>query len=527
MPSDIRRAEVVPTQLTLTVFVCSPRCHREKLTIFPNNGRRAHTRLTRKGGIVLLSSTKPAKNPAKLNRVSLRFANRNFEERFLRAHVIDSLPVIRLAILFGALIYALFGVLDALIFSESLYLIWAIRYAIGMPIIFGALLLTYSHYFVRFAQPLLALSMLASGVSILAMTAVAPAPGNGLYYAGLIIVVIYYSSVMRLHFTHSLFISIVLSICYQFVAIFVNPIPLNILLNNNFFLLFAVMTSALTNYAHEYYLRTAYINTRLMLREKAKSEGLLRKADSANTAKTQFLANMSHELRTPLNAILGFSEIMRHEMFGPLGSDRYRDYATDIQSSGNHLLNIIGDILDLARAETGKLRLSEEEVDLCDLAEDCLRMFSTLDSANGVRFSFKFPSVRTRVIADPRLMRQVLINLLSNAAKFSQHGGIVTISMTTDDANDYLIRIEDTGIGMEPDELRRAMEPFFQVESAFTRERIGAGLGLPLVLKIMELHGGGLELESEAGLGTTATARLPAERVLDQSQQYLPLRFGS
>lgn len=475
----------------------------------------------------MLSSKKPATNPAALNRLSLRFANRNFEQRFLRSHVISSLPVIRLALLFGALIYALFGILDALIFSESLYRIWFIRYAIGLPIIIGALWLTYSRHFPRFAQPVLAISIMGTGTSIIAMTAVAPAPGNDLYYAGLIIVVIYCSSVMRLHFIHSLLVSVFLVIAYQFTAIIINPIPINILINNDFFLVFAVLMGGMTNYVHEYYLRMSYMSTRLVMLEKAKSEGLLRKADSANTAKTQFLANMSHELRTPLNAILGFSEVMRHEMFGPLGSDRYRDYATDIQSSGHHLLNIIGDILDLARAEAGKLRLDEEEVDLCDLADDCLRMFGTLDSAKGVRFSFKFPPVRVRVNADPRLVRQVLINLLSNAAKFSQHGGIVTISMNTDGAGDYLIRIEDTGIGMEPEELRRAMEPFFQVESAYTRERAGAGLGLPLVRKIMELHGGGLELESKAGLGTTAIARFPARRILHETQQHLPLRFGS
>ncbi len=475
----------------------------------------------------MLSLTKPATSPAALNRLSLRFANRNFEQRFQRSHLTSSLPVIRLALLFGALIYALFGILDALIFSEALYRIWAIRYGIGLPIIVAALLLTYSRQFPRIAQPALALSMAGTGGSVLVMAAVAPAPGSYLYYAGLIIIVIYCSSAIRLHFTYSLAISITFVALYQLIAIVINPIPLQILINNDFFLIFAVLLGAMTNYVHEYYLRMSFVNTRLVMLGKAKSEGLLRKADSANSAKTQFLANMSHELRTPLNAILGFSEIMRHEMFGPLGSDRYRDYATDIQSSGNHLLNIIGDILDLARAETGKLRLNDEEVDLCALADDCLRMFETLESAKGVRFAVEIPAERVRVVADPRLMRQVLINLLSNAAKFSQHGGVVMVSMSADNNRDYVIRIQDSGIGMEPDEVRRAMEPFFQVESAYTRERAGAGLGLPLVRKIMELHGGSFELDSQPGLGTTAIARIPAARVLDESQQYLPLRFGS
>ncbi len=470
---------------------------------------------------------RPITGPAALDRRWLRFTNRNYEQRFLRAHVRESLPVIRLAGIMGAAIYAMFGILDALVFTDSLAGILAIRYGFGLPVILGSLLLTHSRIFLRAPQLLLTLGMFGLGCSILAMTAVGEPPGNASYYTGLIIVVMFYSSVLRVHYTYSVLCSLALFAVYQWVAIAVNPIPTVTLINNDFFLMFAVAFGGLINYAQEYYWRIMYIDMRLLKLERARSEGLRRRADAANAAKTRFLANMSHELRTPLNAILGFSEIMQHEMFGPLGAQKYLDYANDIRSSGTHLLNIISDILDLARAETGKMKLNEQNVDLVMLAEDCLRMVGPSQDAAGIRCALKVEAESPRVRGDPRLLRQAAINLLTNAVKFSRPGGAVTLSLVDGHDGDCLIRVSDTGIGMAPEEARRATEPFFQAESVYTRERAGAGLGLPLARKIMELHGGTLELESRAGEGTVVTARIPAIRVLNQGQPRLPLHIGT
>ncbi|MCH8037397.1 MAG: PAS domain S-box protein [Proteobacteria bacterium] len=240
----------------------------------------------------------------------------------------------------------------------------------------------------------------------------------------------------------------------------------------------------------------------------------MKQAEIANHAKSEFLANMSHELRTPLNAILGFSEILMKQLFGPLGSERYRSYAQDIHNSSSHLLGILNSILDLSKAEAGKLTLEEEEVELPQVFSECLRMFRDRAAAKQVKLTVDLPADAPRLRADRQLVSQVVINLLSNAIKFTQSGGEVTLSLARDGDAGCSIRIADSGLGIAPEDLSRVVEPFVQVESAFSREYQGTGLGLPYVKKIMELHGGTLEIESELGQGTTATAYFPVSRVL-------------
>lgn len=462
----------------------------------------------------MLSSTKPATNPAALNRLSLRFANRNFEQRFLRSHLASSLPVIRLALLFGALIYALFGILDALIFSESLYRIWFIRYAIGLPVIIGALWLTYSRHFPRFAQPILALSIMGTGGSILAMTAVAPAPGNDLYYAGLIIVVIYCSSVMRLHFIHSLLVSIFLVAAYQFTAITINPIPKNILINNDFFLVFAVLMGAMTNYVHEYYLRMSYMSTRLVMLEKAKSEGLLRKADSANTAKTQFLANMSHELRTPLNAIIGYSEMLKDEM-EDVGQEDIIPDLDKIHIAGKHLLGLINEVLDLSKVEAGKMELYLETVEVESIVGDVVATVTPLIDKNDNSLSVHCPETVGSTHTDVTKLRQMLLNLLSNASKFTEKGTITLTAAREEREGDawLTLAVQDSGIGMSPDQVGKVFEAFQQAEASTTRKYGGTGLGLAISRKFCQLMGGDITVTSEPGQGSCFTIEVPLEVV--------------
>jgi PAS domain S-box-containing protein len=233
-------------------------------------------------------------------------------------------------------------------------------------------------------------------------------------------------------------------------------------------------------------------------------------AESANRAKSQFLANMSHELRTPLNAIIGFSEVIAGALFGPLDM-RYRDYANDIHGSGHHLLRIINDLLDLSKVEAGRLDLRDSTVPIGAIFDTCRRMVGERAAADGVTLDFR--QTELEVSADELRLEQVLLNLVSNAVKFTPAGGAVTVSADIGPAGEIVICVADTGIGMCPEDIPRALQPFGQIDNSLARTHGGTGLGLPLAQRLVELHGGTLTIESELGKGTTATVVLPAERV--------------
>lgn len=247
-------------------------------------------------------------------------------------------------------------------------------------------------------------------------------------------------------------------------------------------------------------------------------------AELANRAKSEFLANMSHELRTPLNAILGFSEIIGGEMFGPTGHPRYVEYAKDIYTSGRMLLQIIDDLLDLSRVEHGKLELHLERLTAKDVIEGCLQLVDGRARDARLRIATELPELPLRFEADPLRLRQVLLNLLTNAIKFTPAGGNVTIGAhRIEGAAGIAFFVADTGIGMTGAEIALAMQPFGQVANAMTREHSGAGLGVPLAKGLVELHGGTLVLESEPGQGTRVTVTLPDARRLPAAEPSEPV----
>jgi two-component system cell cycle sensor histidine kinase PleC len=235
------------------------------------------------------------------------------------------------------------------------------------------------------------------------------------------------------------------------------------------------------------------------------------RAEGANQAKSEFLANMSHELRTPLNAINGFSEIMLAEMFGPLGDDRYRAYAQDILSSGQHLLALINDILDMSKIEAGKMSLSFEPVCVEEVGEEAVRLIRTRAEAAGLELTFELPALPD-IEADYRAVKQILLNLLSNAVKFTPRGGRVAVRAEPDGEEGVRLLVQDTGIGIAPEDLARLARPFEQIESQQAKTQQGTGLGLALSKALVEMHGGALELESTPGRGTTVCVRLPVRQ---------------
>ena len=231
------------------------------------------------------------------------------------------------------------------------------------------------------------------------------------------------------------------------------------------------------------------------------------RAEEANQAKSKFLANMSHELRTPLNAIIGFSEIMELGMFGPLGAEKYSEYCSDIRGSGQYLLDVINDILDMSKIEAGRIRLDFEELELDTLLTDAMRVVSARAQDKRLALIAKIsPDLHLR--ADRRAFKQIALNLLSNAVKFTPEGGRVTVRGRSS-GDCIVLAIADTGIGIARDALTKLGRPFEQVESQLTKSHQGSGLGLAIAKSLVELHGGGMRIRSTLGKGTIVVVRLP------------------
>lgn len=244
-----------------------------------------------------------------------------------------------------------------------------------------------------------------------------------------------------------------------------------------------------------------------LARARDEAETQRRVAERANQMKSSFLANMSHELRTPMNAILGFSEIIAQEAFGPDARERYRDYATDINGSGKHLLSLINDLLDIAKIEAGKLKLEADWHDGAALMHQTVRLVQGRAAAKGIDLSFDDRLGSGRLFADERAFTQIALNLLSNAVKFTSSGKVT--ATLREDAGFALLVVEDTGCGIPKDEIARVFNPFEQIDNRYARANGGTGLGLTLVRALSELHGGFCRIESEVGDGTRVEVRLP------------------
>ena len=252
--------------------------------------------------------------------------------------------------------------------------------------------------------------------------------------------------------------------------------------------------------------------------ERKRAEEAMREAkeqaELANRTKSEFLATMSHELRTPLNAILGFSELMGNATLGPLGNPKYQEYAKDINDSGQHLLGLIQDILDLSKIEAGKLELDEEDIDVTRAIRSCMVLVKERAKNGGVKLLTDIPDGLPALHADQRKLKQILVNLLSNAVKFTPAGGEVTLKAWWREDSGYVLQVIDTGIGIALADIPTVLSPFGQVDSRLARKYEGAGLGLPLTKSFVEMHGGSLDLQSEEGAGTTVTVRFPKERIV-------------
>jgi signal transduction histidine kinase len=237
-----------------------------------------------------------------------------------------------------------------------------------------------------------------------------------------------------------------------------------------------------------------------------------RAAEDANAQKSDFLAKVSHEVRTPLNAIIGFAEVMLEERFGPVGNERYRDYLRDIHSSGRHVISLVNDLLDLAKIEAGRLELTFTGVNLNELVQSCVTLMQPQAARDRIVVRTSFSGKLPPVVADERSVRQIALNLVSNAIKFTDAGGQVIVSTAVTDRGEVAFRVRDTGIGMSATEVEAALEPFRQLATA--RKGGGTGLGLPLTKALVEANRGALQITSAPNEGTLVEVVFPATRVL-------------
>jgi two-component system cell cycle sensor histidine kinase PleC len=240
------------------------------------------------------------------------------------------------------------------------------------------------------------------------------------------------------------------------------------------------------------------------------------RAEAANQAKSEFLANMSHELRTPLNAIIGFSELMDQALFGPLGSERYEEYAKDINGSGKYLLGVINDILDMSKIEAGQFSMDREQIDLCPLIKETVRVVSLQAAAKSITVETRIADTMS-LVADRRAIKQIVINLLSNAVKFTGQGGRITVR-ARNASGAMILTIEDNGCGIPKEALGKLGRPFEQVQNQFSKNHAGSGLGLAISRSLAELHGGALKIRSTEGTGTIVSVRIPMKKRAARSQ---------
>lgn len=460
---------------------------------------------------------KPKFEEFAFDRLWLRFYDPQTERNFTRYALINSMVFIRIYLIAGTGLYALFGILDRHVGGSATHTLFLIRYAVVCPILLAVFALTFTSLFMRIGQVVLASTMVISGLGIVAMTAIMPAPFNSMYYAGLIMVVIYCGSFVRVDFMTTVCISLLLVGCYEVSAVIINPVSPVDLLSNNFFLTMSTAVGLLSSYIQETQTRKGYVAQRTIEARNETATLLLLEANKANRAKSEFLANMSHELRTPLNAIIGFSDLMDKSTFGPIGNPRYAEYIQHISTSGNHLLAIINDILDLAKAEANKLVVNEQDVDLAALARESVKMCEVRAAARNITVSIDSSAPDITVRADRKLMLQLMLNLVSNAVKFSHENSNIVIRIDATGHGPVTVTVRDQGVGIAGEDLARVIRPFEQVENSYTRRTDGTGLGLPLAVKLAELHGGTLSIESQVGVGTAVTIALPRARLVARS----------
>ncbi|QUD88445.1 ATP-binding protein [Phenylobacterium montanum] len=409
----------------------------------------------------------------------------------------------------GLGLYLVFGLLDLTVGGRLTSYLLLIRFGAVCPTLLAVFGLSFLRDFFRIGQAGLSVAVLATGFGVVVMTAIMDPPFNSLYYAGIIMVVIFGGSMIRLKFRYSTAIALFLVGSYQVSAIWINPIPRSMLISNNFFLSMATAVGLFSGYFQELYIRRAYAGQKVV--EEARLA-----ADAANEAKSAFLATMSHEIRTPLNGVLGMVQAMARE---PL-PEHQRERLGVIGASGEMLLAILNDMLDLSKIEAGRLELEVVDFDLAALVSEVAAIFEPLAAGKGVAFTVEIaPDATGAYRGDPLRVRQIVHNLVSNAVKFTADG-TVQVELGAEGGGVRLV-VSDTGIGIAPERIEQLFDKFVQADSSTTRRYGGAGLGLAICRQLCLQMGGEIRAQSDLGRGSRFTVWLPLDAVEAAAQPLL------
>ena len=468
-----------------------------------------------------------------ISRFSAEFTDPSVERAFREASFADARLLNRTTAVIASLIYAGFGVFDYITLGASplFYTLCGLRIGLVCTAVL-AIVLTYDPKRYPMADlAILALQLYIIGLFLVAVAARTPTgylypPSVSSY--GIVMIVLGNYVFIATRFSFCTSVALLASLGYCAVSLLFRPFTLIDLALEGALLLgcnllgVSMLHRIQTLQRRQYELLTdeRLARGRLQaqsreLRTIARDLGRARdEATIANRAKSEFLAHMSHELRSPLNAIIGFTEVMTARMFGAVQPTRYREYVEDIHASGVHLLAVINDLLDLSKAESGRMELNETTVSIEEAATSAMRLVRERAYEATVRMMLEVPSTLPHLRADERMIKQIILNLLTNSVRFTQPGGAVAVNACIDGEGRLSLSIIDDGVGIDAADIPKVLEAYGQADIARSRSSEGTGLGLPLVKSMAELHGAGIEIDSALGQGTTVTIRFPAERLV-------------
>jgi signal transduction histidine kinase len=448
------------------------------------------------------------------------------EKAFLADWIRRSMVIKQVAMVMGIALYALFATLDWWAAPTSRDTIWTIRFGFVIPVIALGLAATFLRPLKRFLFEISACVVLAGALGLVAMMVVlgAEEPAHHSYGAGLVLVFLF-QVFAGLRFVHAAIMNLFVVVLYNALAVLHQdllsyPSGSLLLLNNNFQFVSAGFMAALQSYLSETLARREFAQRLLVSLEQADKRRLAgqlteqrmlektRILEAANQHKSEFLANMSHELRTPLNAVIGFSEVLNERLFGELNARQAR-YVENIHSSGRHLLSLINDILDLSKIEAGRMDLEVTRFSAAAALESATSLLRERANRNRVGLELAIGESVGEVCADERKFKQIVLNLLTNAVKFTPAGGRITVTARMGGPT-LEVSVEDTGIGIAPADQELIFQQFRQVGSDYARKQEGTGLGLALTRKLVELHGGAIGVHSEPGKGSRFSFTIPA-----------------
>lgn len=471
-----------------------------------------------------------------ISRFSAEFTDPSMEQAFREASFADARLLNRTTAAIASLIFVGFAIFDYITLdtSQLFYTLFGLRVGLAATAVL-VIALTNDPKRYRVADiAILVLQLYIVGMFLVAVSVRSP---SGLLYPpsvssyGIVMIVLGNYVFIATRFSFSTLVALLASLSYLAVSLIFRPFtPVDMALEGALLLgcnmlgvsmLHRIQTLQRRQYSLLKEERLAGERLQAQSRElKTIARDLARARDEAtiaNRAKSEFLAHMSHELRSPLNAIIGFTEVMTSAMFGPVEPPRYREYVEDINASGVHLLAVINDLLDLSKAESGRMELNDTVVRIDDAATSAMRLVRERAYEAGVRLTLDVPETLPDLRADERMIKQVILNLLTNSVKFSQLGGTVAVSARVDDEGRLAVAVADTGVGIEAHDIPKVLEAYGQADVARSRSSEGTGLGLPLVKSMAELHGGDIALESTPGEGTTVTVRFPPERLVTRA----------